>query len=66
MTTPEVTGTQPTIPCPHCGKPAVYLPGNPFRPFCCERCRLIDLGAWAREDYRIPENTPRDGGLPDE
>jgi endogenous inhibitor of DNA gyrase (YacG/DUF329 family) len=28
--------------------------GNPDRPFCSERCRLIDLGAWASERYRIP------------
>jgi hypothetical protein len=26
---------------------------SPFRPFCCERCKMIDLGAWANEDYRV-------------
>ena len=30
------------------------LTGNPFRPFCSEKCRLVDLGRWAGEDYRIP------------
>lgn len=38
--------------CPQCGKEAVWE-GNPFRPFCSERCKMIDLGAWASEDYRI-------------
>jgi endogenous inhibitor of DNA gyrase (YacG/DUF329 family) len=33
---------------------------SPFRPFCSERCRLIDLGAWAGEDHRIPGDTPVD------
>ena len=27
---------------------------NPFRPFCSERCKLIDLGQWASESYRVP------------
>lgn len=38
-----------------------YDATSPFRPFCSERCRLIDLGAWASESYRIPEQTPPDG-----
>lgn len=40
-------------PCPRCRQPAIWE-GNPYRPFCSERCRLIDLGAWASEDYRVP------------
>jgi len=39
--------------CPHCGKPSSW-DDNPCRPFCSERCRLIDLGQWASERYRIP------------
>jgi uncharacterized protein len=39
--------------CPLCRAP-VSWEGNPHRPFCSERCRLIDLGSWASEDYRIP------------
>jgi len=37
---------------------------NPFRPFCSERCRLIDLGAWVTERYRVPGEPPdrHDGG----
>ncbi len=51
-------------PCPHCGKPAVWE-DNPFRPFCSERCRLIDLGKWASEKYRIPGHRD-DSAVPDE
>lgn len=40
-------------PCPTCGKKAVWE-SNKFRPFCSKRCRLIDLGQWASEKYRIP------------
>ena len=39
--------------CPYCKKPAKWE-GNPFRPFCSERCKMIDLGKWASDDYRIP------------
>jgi len=39
--------------CPMCRKETSW-DGNAFRPFCSERCRLIDLGKWASEDYRIP------------
>jgi endogenous inhibitor of DNA gyrase (YacG/DUF329 family) len=42
------------VPCPTCGEPSVFEPFNPYRPFCSERCRLIDLGAWADEAYRVP------------
>jgi len=41
------------IRCPHCRRPASWE-GNPHRPFCSERCRMLDFGAWADEDYRIP------------
>jgi len=47
------------VKCPHCGRLTFYSPENPFRPFCSERCRVIDLGQWADESYRIPlEQTP--------
>ena len=42
------------IRCPGCGGDSVYASSNPFRPFCSERCRGADLGAWASEDYRVP------------
>lgn len=41
------------ILCPICRKETAWS-NNPFRPFCSERCKLIDLGQWASEDYRIP------------
>lgn len=42
-----------TVACPTCGAPAVFAPSNAARPFCSDRCRLIDLGAWASETYRV-------------
>lgn len=41
------------VRCPRCGR-RVDWQGNPHRPFCSETCRLIDLGRWADESYRIP------------
>ncbi len=46
----------PRIRCPIC-KLEVHWEHNPCRPFCSERCWLIDLGAWAEERYRIPGPT---------
>jgi endogenous inhibitor of DNA gyrase (YacG/DUF329 family) len=43
-----------TVNCPTCGKAVVYSGDNPFRPFCCERCKLIDLGEWASGERAIP------------
>jgi hypothetical protein len=39
--------------CPTCNKP-VQWQDNPFRPFCSERCQLVDLGKWVSEEYRVP------------
>jgi hypothetical protein len=47
-----------TVPCPTCHRPAAFHPSNPWRPFCSERCRSADLGAWASESYRLPAQTP--------
>ncbi|MDH5210575.1 MAG: DNA gyrase inhibitor YacG [Betaproteobacteria bacterium] len=44
-----------TVPCPRCGMPAPFSADNAWRPFCSERCRLIDLGNWATESYCLPE-----------
>jgi endogenous inhibitor of DNA gyrase (YacG/DUF329 family) len=43
------------VSCPRCGAKTEYSPQNKWRPFCSERCRMIDLGKWAAEDYRLPE-----------
>lgn len=43
-----------TILCPTCQHETTMAISNTYRPFCCERCKLIDLGAWASEEYKIP------------
>ena len=43
----------PLVKCPNCGK-EVEWSGNEFRPFCSERCKLIDLGTWADGGYALP------------
>lgn len=49
------------VTCPTCGGESVYAPSNRWRPFCSERCRNIDLGAWASEQFRVPtQNAPDD------
>ena len=50
--------TDKQIKCPQCGHLALYSLSNSFRPFCSERCRLIDLGAWADGKYSIPIPQP--------
>lgn len=46
------------VKCPQCGGPSLYSPANRFRPFCGERCKQIDLGAWASEEFRMPTEAP--------
>ena len=41
------------VRCPQCGGESIWRADNKFRPFCSERCRLIDLGAWASDQYRV-------------
>jgi len=40
--------------CPTCGNSVAWVPENKWKPFCSERCKLIDLGEWATEKYRVP------------
>jgi endogenous inhibitor of DNA gyrase (YacG/DUF329 family) len=58
VTTPSPTAR--TVACPSCGGPAVFAATNRWRPFCSERCRVTDLGAWASESYRIPAKPGED------
>jgi endogenous inhibitor of DNA gyrase (YacG/DUF329 family) len=54
----ESAGSGPpvrTVRCPNCGGPSIYAPSNVYRPFCSERCRQMDLGAWANEEFSLPE-----------
>lgn len=46
---------KPLVNCPQCGRTIPFSPENPYRPFCSERCKMIDLGHWAAEDYKVPE-----------
>lgn len=42
-----------TVKCSQCGTESQFE-GNEFRPFCSERCKLLDFGAWADEEYALP------------
>jgi hypothetical protein len=56
MSTPRI------VKCPQCGGPVEWTPQSRWRPFCSERCKMIDLGAWASEAYRIPATDAPDDG----
>lgn len=53
------------VNCPQCGKEIVYSTDNVWRPFCSQRCKQIDLGAWANEEYRVPVVDDTDEASPD-
>ena len=54
------------VRCPACGGESVFAASNPFRPFCSERCKNMDLGAWASERFRVAAEPPQeDAPLPD-
>ena len=44
------------LTCPTCGRPIQWSDAYPYRPFCSERCRLIDLGEWLSGERAIPGN----------
>lgn len=44
-----------TVNCPYCGRPVPWTEASRWRPFCSERCRLIDMGAWLNEEHRISD-----------
>lgn len=48
------------VRCPACAGTSVYSPSNPYRPFCSARCKGVDLGAWASEEFKLPDETPPD------
>ena len=49
---------QKIVRCPACGGDSVYHESNPYRPFCSERCKSLDFGAWASESFRVPSEAP--------
>ena len=64
---PQRTGPAARIvPCPSCGAPTPYSADNPWRPFCSERCKNGDLGAWSSESYRVAAKpTEADDDIPE-
>jgi endogenous inhibitor of DNA gyrase (YacG/DUF329 family) len=52
--------SQRIVRCPACGGDSIYAPTNPYRPFCSERCKSHDLGAWANEEFRVPDPSSPD------
>jgi endogenous inhibitor of DNA gyrase (YacG/DUF329 family) len=52
------------VKCPTCRRNVEWSDAQPYRPFCSDRCRLIDLGAWVSEQHKIPdESTAQDGSF---
>lgn len=58
------------VACPTCKAPVEWRPESRYRPFCSERCKLIDIGAWASESYKVPgqeeplsDEAEHEGGL---
>jgi endogenous inhibitor of DNA gyrase (YacG/DUF329 family) len=50
-----------SVRCPGCGGPSIYSLANPYRPFCSQRCKNGDFGAWASEAYKVPADSPSEG-----
>jgi len=54
------TSKKRLVACPTCKQLTEFSPDNAFRPFCSKRCKLIDLGLWASEQYAIPVDAKSD------
>ncbi|WP_174839800.1 DNA gyrase inhibitor YacG [Solimonas terrae] len=50
--------------CPQCGQSVRLDDANPWRPFCSERCKMLDLGEWFNGGFAIPDEEPPFGGDP--
>jgi len=50
------------VKCPTCGAPVPWSPDSKWRPFCSERCKTVDLGAWASERYRVKTSEAPESG----
>lgn len=55
MTNAPIETPVKIVRCPACAGPSVYATSNPYRPFCCLRCKDMDFGAWASETFKLPE-----------
>jgi endogenous inhibitor of DNA gyrase (YacG/DUF329 family) len=51
-----------TVKCPTCRRPVEWSEVSAYRPFCSDRCRLIDLGAWIAEQHKIPDESGDESG----
>jgi endogenous inhibitor of DNA gyrase (YacG/DUF329 family) len=47
------------VKCPTCRREVEWSDASPYRPFCGDRCRLIDMGAWLTEQRKIPDQSPQ-------
>lgn len=67
MSTPSSDKTRPYRigSCPQCGVSVRLDESNPWRPFCSERCKLLDLGEWFGERFSIPSEDQTPPGDPD-
>ena len=50
-----------SVSCPHCKADSLFAQSNPYRPFCSERCKRIDFGAWADESFKMPDRDDSSG-----
>lgn len=57
---PDLSSSEKMVVCPACKGPSLYALSNASRPFCSERCKNIDFGAWASESFRMAAETPPD------
>lgn len=53
-----------SVRCPACGSWVEWSPRSPYRPFCSERCKLVDLSGWLSEAYRVPADDESGDTLP--
>jgi endogenous inhibitor of DNA gyrase (YacG/DUF329 family) len=51
---------RPVVKCPVCGARVEWSEASEYRPFCSERCKTIDLGAWASDRYAVPGSAAED------
>jgi uncharacterized protein len=63
---PGLRQSMTTVPCPTCKRAVEWSEASRWRPFCTERCKLIDLGAWASERNVVPGEPILDDPIQDE
>ncbi len=58
--------TAPIVDCPACGRKVAFEPANRWRPFCSQRCKTVDLGAWASDAYVVSAKASEETGREDD